>query len=137
MPALAIPTTKTQLSDDYEQRLCELVRFLKTDDQVTLLRFAEFLAASQERDEVSSSIDEGFPVPGDIQRPKEESVIMAVKRLAITYPMVNKDELLHQTSELMAGHVIHGRAAADVTDELEQLFAEHYQQLKNEFEQNC
>lgn len=137
MPALANSTTTIQLSNDYEQRLCALVRSLETDGQVTLLRFAEFLAASQGHDEVSSATDEGFPAPGDIQRPEEESVIIAIKRLAITYPMVNKDKLLHQTSELMAGHVMHGRAAADVIDEMEQLFAEHYQQLKNEFEQNC
>ena len=138
LPAFAIPTTKTLLAhNSFEQHLCALSRSLREDEQATLLRFAEFLVASQQRDEVPSPPAASFPVPGDIQRPEEESVIMAIKRLTTTYPMINKDKLLHQTSELMAGHVMQGRAAGDVIDELEQLFAEHYQQLRNEFEQNC
>ncbi len=132
LPAFAMPVNTSVNSP--EKRLNELLRILKPDDQLALLRFAEFLAASP--GEVKQST-ESFPVPGDIQRPAEESVIMAIKRLTATYPMINKDKLLHQTSELMSGYVMQGRAAAGVIDELEQLFAQHYQQLKNEFEQNC
>lgn len=132
MPAFA--TSVNTRPSASEQRLNELLRLLKPDDQFALLRFAEFLAYSATQ---SESIKTSLPLPEDIERPQEESVIMAIKRITATYPMINKDKLLHQTSELMAGHVMQGRSAPDVIDELEQLFAQHYQQLKNEFEQNC
>jgi hypothetical protein len=34
--------------------------------------------------------------------------------------------LLNDTSSLMAGHVLHGRPAAEVIDELEALFARYF-----------
>ncbi len=116
-----------------ERRLRESFNRLNDRDRETLLRFADFLAASSTPEYPTGE----FPEPEAIARPAQESVIKAIKRLAATYPMINKDKLLHQTSDLMSAHLINGRAAAEVIDELEQLFADHYKQLKKEFEQNC
>ncbi|PIE01869.1 MAG: hypothetical protein CSA79_00290 [Thiothrix nivea] len=115
-----------------EKKLRERFRQLSERDRRTLLRFADFLAASGAADELMTE----FPVPEEIERPEQESVVKAIKRLTATYPMINKDKLLPQASDLMAAHLINGRAATDVIDELEAVFAGHYQQLKNEFEQH-
>ena len=116
-----------------EKRLRELFRRLNERDQETLLRFADFLVSSAIADNPMTE----FPEPEPIARPEQESVVKAIKRLTATYPMINKDKLLHQTSDLMAAHLINGRSAVDVIDELEQMFIKHYEQLKSEFEQNC
>ncbi|MEZ5448751.1 MAG: hypothetical protein R3E95_03270 [Thiolinea sp.] len=115
-----------------EKQLTDCFRQLSSQDQETLLRFAEFLVASGETvpaDPISTE-------PLNIPRPAEESVVKAIKRLTATYPMLNKDKLLHKTSDLMAAHVINGRAAAEVIDELQVLFDEHYQHFKNDLAQN-
>ncbi len=116
-----------------EKRLRESFAKLNDRDKETLLRFADFLATVSEPEYPAGE----FPDPEAIERPEQESVVKAIKRLAATYPMINRDKLLHQTSDLMTTHLINGRAAVDVIDELEQLFVDHYEQLKKEFEQNC
>lgn len=115
-----------------EKKLRESFAKLNDRDKETLLRFADFLAASSGPHYPMGE----FPEPEAIERPEQESVVKAIKRLATTYPMINRDKLLHQTSDLMTAHLINGRAAAEVIDDLEQLFAGHYAQLKKEFEQN-
>jgi hypothetical protein len=40
--------------------------------------------------------------------------------------MLDRHLMLDETSTLMAGHVLRGRPARDVIDELEALFARHY-----------
>ena len=62
-------------------------------------------------------------------------MVKAIKRLTATYHMIDRDRLLNETSSLMTAHVIHGRKAAEVIDELEVLFQRHYQELKADFEQ--
>ncbi|CAA6820903.1 MAG: Unknown protein [uncultured Thiotrichaceae bacterium] len=116
-----------------EKRLRESFAKLNERDKETLLRFTDFLVASSEPEYPMGE----FPDPEAIVRPEQESVVKAIKRLAATYPMINRDKLLHQTSDLMTAHLINGRAATEVIDELQQLFADHYAQLKQEFEQNC
>lgn len=106
------------------KRLQELFNRLGESDRATLLAFAEFLA---------SRIPEPVPdievsqIPLTIPRPAEETVIGAIKRLAATYPMVDRSKMLHETAGLMTQHMVQGRAAVEVIDELEQLFAHHYQ----------
>lgn len=70
--------------------------------------------------------------PMDLPRPQEETVIAAIKRLSRTYPMLNKDKLLHETAGLVTEHMMHGRDAVEVIDELEIIFERHYLALKNE-----
>jgi hypothetical protein len=126
-----LPGIPQQSGSADEKRLRKLFREMNTQDQAGLLRFAEFLAASPS--EVTESMTE-FPQPEAIPRPEQESVVKGIKRLVATYPMVNRDHLLNDTSRLMTAHVIHGRAAADIIDELETLFEQHYTTLKTTFE---
>lgn len=116
-----------------EKRLRQLYRQLNIADQETLLRFAEFLAQSN-----SVQLSEPpaiFPTPESIERPGQESVVKAIKRLRATYPMIDPERLLNETSQLMSAHVIHGKAAELVINELEAVFQQHYLRLKAEFEQ--
>lgn len=114
-----------------EKRLRKLYRNMSSQDQATLLRFAEFLAGSPTLD-VEPMTE--FPNPESIPRPEQESVVKAIKRLTATYPMVPRERLLNETSSLMTAHVIHGKSAPAVIDELEVMFAQHYTTLKTEFE---
>ena len=88
--------------------------------QHSLLDFAAFLAV---RGEPAEKPPAGIQ---DISRPEEESVIQAIKRLAATYPMLDRDDMLSETSALMTGHVMQGRPAIEVIDELEAVFRTHY-----------
>jgi len=44
--------------------------------------------------------------------------------------MLNKDTMLHETSGLVAQHLIQGRAAREVIDELEAIFRRHFDDLQ-------
>lgn len=127
-----LPGMPQQSGSSEEKRLRKLYRELNPQDQAALLRFAEFLAASPSVD-VEPMTE--FPEPEAIPRPAQESVVKAIKRLTATYPMVERDRLLNETSNLMAAHVLHGRTAVEVIDELEVLFEQHYITLRTEFEQ--
>ena len=56
----------------------------------------------------------------------KESVIAAIKRLSATYPMLDKGKVFNDTSSLMSQHIIQGREAVEVIDELEALFQQEY-----------
>lgn len=105
----------------HEKKLLELYRGLPPEVAEQLLAFAEFLA---QRHPPPAAVAED---PLDIPRPAEETVIGAVKRLSRTYPMLNKDTMLHETSGLVAQHLIQGRAAQEVIDELEGVFRREYE----------
>jgi hypothetical protein len=92
------------------------------------MAFAEFLAGrSEERGR--EDLEAGTPAePKSIPRPETESVVAAIKRLSETYPMLDRSLLLTDTSSLMTAHLMKGREAPDVIDELEELFARHYQE---------
>ena len=119
-------------SSGSEKQLRQLFKQLSAVDQQSLLSFAEFLAS---RTVPTQSLLSEFPAPEAIERPAQESVVKAIKRLTATYPMIARDLLLNETSALMSAHVIQGRAAVDIIDELERVFAKHYAQLKQQFEQ--
>ena len=68
--------------------------------------------------------------PLAIARPEEENVVVAIKRLRATYPMLEPAKLLNETCDLMNQHIMQGRNAVEVIiDELEMLFRRHYEQL--------
>ncbi len=86
----------------------------------------EFLASrvqSAQSDELDAIIEEPQVEPA----PEGESVIAAIKRLSKSYSMLNKGDMLHETSDLMSAHVLKGRPAEEVIDELEIMFLRHYQ----------
>ena len=107
-----------------ERKLLRAFRTLSEARQVGLLDYAEFLA-SREGDAEGSALPSQ---PLDIPRPDNESVVKAIKRLMGTYPMLERDKLLHETSALLTQHVVHKRAAGEVIDELEAVFSRHYEQ---------
>jgi hypothetical protein len=107
-----------------EQRLREILGELPEAQARALLEYAEFLAARY-------SGPKEVTAPLDIPRPQKESVVKAIKRLGATYPMVDRAKMLNETSVLMTQHVISGREAAEVIDELEILFRRHYEKFAN------
>lgn len=111
-----------------ERRLIKHFRKLSEGDRQTLLAFADFLAqrdaALPQRE--SEVIEEPKPLP----RPEKETVVGAIKRLSQTYAMLERDALLNETSMLMSAHVLQGRPATEVIDELEAVFALHYSEYR-------
>ena len=105
-----------------EKKLLQQFRSLTENQRETLLDFAAFLAT---REEVAEASEPAQPVP--MERPAQESVVKAIKRLMATYPMLERNKLLHETSNQMTRHVIHGIPAVTVIDDLEALFHSHYE----------
>ncbi len=108
-----------------ETQLLERFRELPVEAQQGLLDYLEFL--SQRYPAVTPQHSE----PLDIPRPENETVIAAIKRLSRNYPMLNKDKLLHETTGLVTEHMMKGRDADEVIDELEAVFERHYLALSN------
>lgn len=116
-----------------EKKLLKLFKSLNENDRHTLFSFAAFLSANSNDDNLG---DEGkdlsvSSVPLDLPRPEKESVIKAIKRLTSNYPMVDKEAILHPISGLMTSHIMQGRDAVEVVDELEELFLNEYQKLES------
>ncbi len=111
-----------------QRRLLKLYGKLDQQDRESLLAFAEFLAVRGEETGTSDSSSDTPVEPKTIARPEKESVVAAIKRLSETYHMLDRSLLLNDTSSLMTAHIIKGREAAEVIDELEQLFARQYQE---------
>ncbi len=107
-----------------KRRLLELYDVLDEQDRASLTAFAEFLATRQGGE---SGAIEPLAEPDLVPRPEQESVIAAIRRLAQTYHMLDKAAMLHETSALMSAHILQGRPAGDVIDELEALFSRQYE----------
>jgi len=109
-----------------ERRLLRLYRALSPGRQESLFDYAEFLLAraQPELPEVPSE-------PLVIPRPAQESVVKAITRLRATYPMLDRAKLLHETSALMMQHLVHGKSAPEVIDELEAMFRRHFEALQS------
>ncbi|MCK4742666.1 MAG: Crp/Fnr family transcriptional regulator [Sulfuriflexus sp.] len=103
-------------------KLESLAQKLSVDEQNTLLEYAEFMVSRSSHVEETVS---GSPL--DIQRPDGESVVAAMQRLSKTYPMLEMEKLLHEASGLMSQHIMQGRAALEVIDELQEVFERYYE----------
>ena len=112
----------TAMPNKKEQRLREILGELPEAQAAALLEYAEFLATRYGGPKEISA-------PLDIPRPQKESVVKAIQRLSATYPMLDRSKMLNETSVLMTQHVINGRAAVEVIDELEGLFQRQYEKL--------
>ena len=125
---LSFPQLPTQLPAD-QRRLLRRFASLAAQDRETLLAFADFLAqrggqAGEGADDVASPAP---PEPLYFERPEGETVVAAIKRLTKTYPMLDRALVLHETSALMSEHILQGRPAVEVIDELEGLFVRRYE----------
>lgn len=112
----------------------EICRQLGPGDREALLAFAEFLGQRATGPVPRTGGGETAPVavpePLGIERPAQESVVAGLKRLSKTYPMLDKSEMLSATSDIVATHIMQGTATGEVIDTLEEVFREHYRQLK-------
>lgn len=111
------------------KKLLDTYRNLPDEVAEQLLEFAEFLASRQQNETTELS------VPEDIPRPEKESVVVAVKRLSTTYPMLDKDLLLNETAALVSQHMLQGRDAVEVINELEDIFKKQYATLLDDYNQ--
>jgi len=113
-----------------EKKLQQIVKQLPSQQQQTVLAFAEFLLAQHTKEcEKKPAI---LAEPELLPRPQDESVIAAIKRLAQSYPMLDKAVMLNETSHLMTEHLLQGRDRVSVIDQLEQIFWQHYQTYQRE-----
>ena len=114
---------------DEEGRLLACFRKLPAQHKKTLLEFAEFLRARAGAAAGSS----GVPAkPRRIKAAQGETVVMAVRRLTRSYPMLDRRKLMNETSRCMAEHALKGRPAAEVIAELELVFARHHSEMRND-----
>ncbi|WP_242513508.1 hypothetical protein [Halochromatium salexigens] len=111
--------------------MLKILRALNAQDRATLMAFGEFLlaggAALRAAGGECASVETPPSTPQHEPRPPDESVVAAIKRLRRVYPMLDPSEMLHETSALMAAHVLQGRDAGAVIDELERLFLARYE----------
>jgi len=109
-----------------EKKLLHLYREMTDDDQHALIRYAEFLTEAKEEGSVELAEPTQIPVK------ENESVVGALKRLSATYPMLDKANMLDQTSTLMSDHLLRGKAKEEVIKEFDVLFEQEYKKLKRE-----
>jgi hypothetical protein len=109
-----------------ERRLLRLYRELTPSRREGLMDYGEFLLARAQPDEPEVPSE-----PLAIPRPAQESVVKAIKRLRETYPMLDRAKILHETSSLMTQHLVHGKPAPVVIDELEVLFRQYYDTMQS------
>lgn len=105
-----------------ERELLNHYRQLSPAQQQTAQDFLAFLSGRKQE-----LVPEDAPLPVAIERPEQESVVKAIKRLRATYPMLEPNKLLHDTSNQMSRHMIHSVPAVEVIDELELVFRRHYE----------
>lgn len=126
-PAMSVQANKQ------ERLLVKLFKSLDSANKESLLSYAEFLQLrASDTEEVAENQNELISESLDIPRPEQESVIKAIKRLTANYPMVNKENILHPISGLMTSHMLQGKSAEKVIDELEELFAKEYDNYKEQ-----
>ena len=107
-----------------EKKILAVFKKLSKADRESLQVFGEFLLSRQKGQTL-----EDIPEPQLTPRGENESVVAALKRLSASYPMLDKPELLNESSTLMTQHVMQGRDVNEVIDDLETLFDRFYQQL--------
>lgn len=116
-----------------QQRLLDCFRKLSKNDREQLVSFAEFLVyrdrTGSSKTGEAESIEPTDLTPLDLPRPESESVVAAIQRLSKTFHMLDKESLLHETSALMSAHIMQGRAADVIIDDLEQLFRQHFDRM--------
>lgn len=105
-----------------EGALLDFFERLAPEQQDRLIAFAEFLVERAP----------GATQPVAIPRVPDETVVMAIRRLNRTYPMLDRRKLMADASRLMAQHALEGREAKEVIDELEGVFARHYKRMRGD-----
>ena len=105
------------------EKLLEVFESLNDEKQASLIDYAEFLRSK------GDLVTKEVPAPESIERPKEETVVGAIKRLKLTYPMIESMSVFSAASDLMTDNMVSGRYAAEVIDDMQTLFEEEYQSM--------
>ena len=105
------------------QDLIDLYDAMDDERKKSLCDFADFLYA--QADPISKIISP----PEESDRPEEETVVGAVKRLKAQYHMIESMAVFSAASVLMTDHMVKGRDVTEVIDEMEILFEEAYKKL--------
>lgn len=111
------------------QQLDLLMNSLGMEHQQAIVDYATFMVQQYKIQPSEDARQE----PKSIARPGVETVIAAIKRLKKTYYMLDEGKLLSDTSALMGQHIMQGKEASKVIDELETTFQTQYEQyLQND-----
>ena len=109
-----------------EKQILDVFARLAPEQQDRLIAFAEFLGGGET--DAAGMASEPVAIP----RPDGEMVTMAIRRLVRTYPMLDRRQLMAESSQFMAQHALNGSPAVEVIDELEAVFARHYQRMRGD-----
>ena len=110
-----------------EKKILSVFKKLSETDRENLQVFGEFLL-SRQKGQTLEDISE----PQHTPRGENESVVAALKRLSASYPMLDRPQLLNESSTLMTQHVMQGRDVNEVINDLEALFDRFYRELLDE-----
>ena len=108
------------------QDLIDLYEAMDDNRKKSLSDFADFLYAQAE------PITKEIQPPDDVPRPEQETVVGAIKRLKVTYHMIESMAVFSEASALMTDHMVKGRDVVEVIDEMEILFEAAYKKLVQE-----
>ncbi|NNL07099.1 MAG: hypothetical protein HKO86_05185 [Gammaproteobacteria bacterium] len=108
--------------------LVDLFNALDKDRQASLFDYAEFLQSR------GGAVRQDIGQPVEVPKLENETVVGAIKRLKQTYPMIDSMEVFAEASNLMTDHMVSGRDAEEVINEIEALFESTYEKLLKEFE---
>jgi uncharacterized protein YjcR len=126
-------TAPTQQLSKTERELCRLYKSLGDNERETLLSFAEFLSHREVETKNKKKKRAVLQQPTLIIATEGESVVKGIKRLKLSYFMIENENLLHEVSALMSEHVMKGVSAQAVISKIEAVFDTFYQQYKKEF----
>ncbi|MBT8128898.1 MAG: hypothetical protein KJP10_02820 [Gammaproteobacteria bacterium] len=108
--------------------LVDLFNALDKDRQASLFDYAQFLQSR------GGAVRQDIGQPVEVPKLENETVVGAIKRLKQTYPMIDSMEVFAEASNLMTDHMVSGRDAEEVINEIEALFESTYEKLLKEFE---
>lgn len=111
------------MANKQAQQLLQFFEGLDDKRRLALLEYAEFLYQRTEK------VEQPLAEPNLLPRPEQESVVGAIKRLSASYEMLDRQYMLHELSGLMAQHMLQGRPASDVIDDIEAVFELQYRRL--------
>ncbi len=108
--------------DKERSRLLAAWQGLGEADRGTLVQFAEFLRSRQ-----TEAPEPVSQEPIMIPAPENESVVMALKRLKKSYPMIDADMGLLDAASRLLMEKVTGAPEAEIIAKMEALFAQRYQ----------
>ncbi|MGB8436821.1 MAG: hypothetical protein WCE38_21450 [Burkholderiales bacterium] len=99
---------------DHRARLVAVLEQLDETGRRTLVEYAEFLVSRRK-------VQANPPIVA--ARPPGETVLQAIKRLNRSYSGLRRAALMQPVGELLSQHMVDGRAAEEVIEDLEALYA--------------